>query len=98
MTEFNGNETTVHYTMFEYKPMQKVALKGVNKEITAIDEIIFTPVNEKMTNVTYNANIVLNGFRWLFTPFILKPLNDLRKDAHKGLIKRSEEVFGKIQL
>lgn len=96
ITFFNGTTSTVHYVTTLYQPMQQISLHGTNNEITAIDEIIFTPVTDRITNVTYRANITLNGIRCLFTPFIKGALNELTEVAKGGMIKRSEELFGRV--
>lgn len=86
----------MHYTATAYKPMSMISLHGHNKQITAIDEISFVPVSSHVTNVTYRANITLNGILCLFTPFIRSGLNELTETAKNGMLKRSQELFGKV--
>jgi hypothetical protein len=94
-TVFNGSESVVEYTATDYKELSKIALNGHNKQITAIDEILFREVGPNRTEVTYRADITLNGVLWLFTPFIKGSLKDLEENAKKGMLKKSEEMFGK---
>jgi|JI9StandDraft_1071089.scaffolds.fasta_scaffold249533_1 hypothetical protein len=98
ITVFNDSTSVVRYVATHYKPMQMISLHGQNDDITAIDEIIFTPVNDRITNVTYIANITLNGFKCCFTPFIRGALRELSDTAKKGMLRRSEELFGKVMM
>jgi hypothetical protein len=89
-TQFNGETSILQYVTVYYKPCERISLEGRNKEITAIDDIIFTRVNDRVTNVTYRANITLNGFRCLFTLFVKSALSELAEIAKKGMLQKSE--------
>ena len=88
-TVFNDNESEVVYNMTHYEKYMKIGLKGQNKMITAIDQIHFRDLGQ-VTEILYKADISLNGFYFLFTPFIRSGLDKLTIEAKAGMKKRCE--------
>jgi hypothetical protein len=93
---FAGSQSKVTYTTTKYVPKEMVQWVGGNDKINAIDEISFKPIDANTTWLTYQANITLKGFKWLFTPFAMPGLIKLQEDGKKGMIERTEKLFGKV--
>ncbi len=63
--------------------------------ITAFDEIICRPKGLNTTEMVYQADICLKGFKVLFTPFILCSLNKITEIARVGCRDKARELWGK---
>ena len=85
-SKFAGRETELDYTVVEYEPDRKIALRGENKTVTALDTMTFTGTPDG-TEVHYGAHFDFG----LLTPV----LNLALRPAFKKLGDEAEEGMHK---
>ena len=87
VTIFKNNESNMVYTVKEWNPPKRVRIDGTSEAVNTIDIIELEEIDEGNTKLIYNAQIELNGWRWLFTPLVSGSIHQLGKDAMKGLLQ-----------
>ena len=92
-TVFKNNESKMLYQVKEWNPTSKLRIDGFSDNVNTIDTIYLEDIGEGRTKLTYEAQINLNGWRVLFTPFVSGSIQQLGKDAMHGLLKN---IDGKL--
>lgn len=83
-TEFNGSQTQVEYVVTDYRPNDRVELRGENKTLVAVDTMTFRRTAAG-TQVTYTAEFTFKGVYRLATPFLRGAFGTLEAGALRGL-------------
>jgi hypothetical protein len=65
VSEFNGRQSALRYTVLEHRPPTRVVLQGENKTLTAVDTMRMEP-DGTGTRVSYTADFTFKG--------VLRPL------------------------
>ncbi len=87
VSSFRGRETELVYTVVERLEGAKITLEGVNKTLTALDSMTFTPTASGGTTVTYAADFTFTGIARLAAPFLRGAFDHLGDEAKAGLQK-----------
>ncbi len=83
-SKFAGRETDLTYTVIEHEPGRKIALRGENKTVTAVDTMTFREVGGG-TEVTYVADFDF-GLLGPVIGLVLRPaFKKLGDEAEQGL-------------
>lgn len=85
-TQFNGSQTQLIYTVTDYRPNDRVELRGENKTLFAVDTMTFRRTSEG-TQVTYTAQFTFKGAYRLVSPFLRPAFGKLESGAEQGLRK-----------
>lgn len=81
---FLGRRTRLAYVVHELVPGERIALRGENKTVIAVDTMSFRRV-EAGTEVTYTAEFTFKGPSRLLTPLLRPALERLGNQAQAGL-------------
>lgn len=84
VTEFNGNKTTVMYSVTDYRVNDRVEIRGENNTLSAIDTMVFRRTSAG-TQVTYTAEFTFKGIYRIASPFLRPAFNKLEEGAERGL-------------
>lgn len=84
ITEFNGNQTQVEYVVTDFRPNDRVELRGENNTLSAVDTMTFRRTSTG-TRVTYTAEFTFKGLFRLASPFLRGAFNKLETGALQGL-------------
>ena len=80
---FNGRETNLVYEVIDFKPNERVQLRGQNKTLTAIDTLTFEKADGG-TSVTYDANFTFKGIAKIAAPLLTDAFKKLGDEAVAG--------------
>lgn len=80
-----GSSAPMTYTVDAYEPEARVVLLGKGDLVTARDDIRFEPMADGGTRVDYTADLTLNGWRRLATPFLGGAFRTLGDNARIGM-------------
>lgn len=80
-----GSSAPMTYTIDAYEPDTRVVLLGRGEFVTAHDDIRFEPMADGGTRVDYSADLTLNGWRQLATPFLGGAFRTLGENARIGM-------------
>jgi polyketide cyclase/dehydrase/lipid transport protein len=81
---FLGRRTQLAYVVREFVPGERIALRGENKTVIAVDTMSFRRV-EAGTEVTYTAEFTFKGPTRLLAPLLRPALERLGNQAQAGL-------------
>ncbi len=84
VSKFMGRETELEYTVIDLVPIQRFALRGVNKTVSAQDTMTFRSVGGG-TEVTYVAAFEFSGIAKYLGPLTKPGLNKLGDEAESGM-------------
>lgn len=84
VSEFNGRETELRYTVVEHRAPSRLVLRGENKTVTAVDTMAIEP-HGAGSRVTYTADFEFKGLAKLVTPFLGGAFKKLGDEAEEGL-------------
>lgn len=80
--------TPMEYRITEFEAPRKVVLAGTGKNVTATDEIRFTPAaSGSGTTIDYIADIRLGGILGLIQPLLGRQFEKLARNAVEGMRK-----------
>lgn len=79
------NSAPMTYMIDVYEPDTRVVLVGKGELVTARDDIRFEPMADGGTRVDYTADLTLNGWRQLATPFLSGAFRTLGDNARIGM-------------
>lgn len=85
-TVFNNTHNTMIYKIDFIDKPNKVILSGNGSSVKAIDTIEFVKLEDNKTQINYKANISLKGWRKPFIIFLRNSLDQLGKNAMKGIL------------
>ena len=80
-----GKETEMEYETVEIERPHRVKLKGTTSSMVSIDVITFAPTASGGTEVTYSAEIELEGVRKIADPLLQIGFNRMGDKARDGL-------------
>ncbi len=80
-----GSSAPMTYTIDAFEPNTRVVLLGKGDFVTARDDIRFEPMADGGTRVDYTADLTLNGWRRLATPFLGGAFRTLGENARIGM-------------
>lgn len=86
ISKFAGRETELIYTVIELEPGRKIALRGKNKTVTAIDTMTFTSTPNG-TEVTYVADFTFSFANRLVGLLFAPAFKKLGDEAEEGMTK-----------
>jgi hypothetical protein len=81
---FLGRRTQLAYVVRELVPGERIALRGENKTVIAVDTMSFRRV-EGGTEVTYTAEFTFKGVSRFLAPLLRPALERLGNEAQAGL-------------
>jgi hypothetical protein len=88
VSEFNGRQTELRYTVLEHRPPSRIQLRGENKTLTAVDTMRIEPQGAG-SRVTYTADFTFKGVLRLLQPVLglalAKPFKKLGDEAEQGM-------------
>lgn len=84
VTEFNGNKTTVMYSVTDFRVNDRVEIRGENNTLHAVDTMVFRRTSAG-TQFTYTAVFTFKGIYRLVSPFLRPAFNKLEAGAERGL-------------
>ncbi|QNN54415.1 SRPBCC family protein [Nocardioides mesophilus] len=91
-SKFAGRETELTYTVVEREQNQKIALRGQNKTVKALDTMTFTPTTTGGTEVRYSADfdfgVLTPVLGLLLRPFFTR----LGDEAERGMREALERL------
>lgn len=84
VSEFNGRQTELDYTVVEHQEPSLLVLRGTNKTVDATDRMEISP-HGAGSRVVYSADFTFKGLARLATPFLGKAFKKLGDEAEVGL-------------
>jgi carbon monoxide dehydrogenase subunit G len=85
VSEFGRSAIPMEYTITEMEAPKRVVLEGAGSSIAAVDVITFEPTLDGGTNITYQADLSLQG-PMRFLEFLFRPaFYRLGKRAMEGM-------------
>jgi uncharacterized protein YndB with AHSA1/START domain len=91
ISKFAGRETELTYTVIELEPGRKIALRGKNKTVTAIDTMTFTSTPNG-TEVKYVADFTFSFANRLVGLLFAPAFKKLGDEAEEGMTKALERL------
>lgn len=86
--DFRGKTVPFTYTVTAFEQDRRIVLDGVGEKATSLDTIVFEPVGDGRTRITYTADFKLKGVLRLAEPFLGRTFTKLAHDALEGLAGR----------
>ncbi|MEP6800214.1 MAG: SRPBCC family protein [Lapillicoccus sp.] len=87
VSSFLGRQTELTYTVIQRVEGKVIALRGVNKTVTAQDTMSFAPAGAGGTQVTYSADFEFSGVARFLAPILRPALDRLGDHARDGMTK-----------
>ncbi len=84
VSKFLGRQTELDYRVVEFAPNEKLALRGENATVVALDTMTLSGSAER-TTVTYRAAFEFKGIAKLVAPLLAPALRRLGDEAETGL-------------
>lgn len=92
----NGELKTYQFTVTTYKPNEIIEAKGGDEKIHATYTILFAPVSDKTTKITYQTRVVVDGKEEISPPIEPGLLEKLTESARQKMQAKSEAKFGAV--
>ena len=86
--EFRGKTMPFTYTVTTFEVNRRIVLDGVGERATSVDTIVFEPVGDDGTRITYSADFKLKGALRVAEPFLGRTFRTLAGNALEGLATR----------
>lgn len=92
----NGELKTYQFTNTTFKPNEMIEWTGGNEKISAVYTILFTPISDKVTKVTYRTKAGVDGKDEITAPIEPGLLEKLTEAARVKMQQKSEAKFGAV--
>ena len=90
-SRFLGRETQLTYVVREFIPGERLALRGENKTVIAVDTMSFRSL-DAATEVTYTAEFTFKGLSRFVAPLLRPAFERLGTDAEIGMRKALSQL------
>lgn len=92
VSRFLGRKTELNYTVEEYLPGSRIALRGENSTVVAHDTITVREEAPDRTRVDYRAEFSFKGLARLAAPLLAPAFRKLGDDAERGLSEALDQL------
>jgi uncharacterized protein YndB with AHSA1/START domain len=87
---FAGRQTQLTYVVQDLVPNRRIALRGENKTVIAVDTMTFRDVGSdpaaSQTEVTYTADFTFKGLTKFIAPLMKPAFTRLGDEAERGMV------------